>query len=117
MASNDYHVIVYKLLTYLYECLKRDLDPDRAHIQEILDISGAKSEYADYIIGHMYSDGLIQGVDLVPIQRKKYPGIKYLQDFAITPLGIEYLQSNSMMARAMAFLKDAKDIIPWSYFM
>ena len=28
MASNDYFVIVHKILTYLYECLKSDKDID-----------------------------------------------------------------------------------------
>ena len=28
MAANDYHVIVYEILAYLYDCLKNGIDPD-----------------------------------------------------------------------------------------
>ena len=34
MAANDYHVIVYQILAYLYSCLKDGVDVDLASIEQ-----------------------------------------------------------------------------------
>ena len=34
MAANDYHVIVYQILAYLYACLKDGVDIDLASIEQ-----------------------------------------------------------------------------------
>ena len=34
MAANDYHVIVYQILAYLYSCLKDGVDVDLASIEK-----------------------------------------------------------------------------------
>ena len=42
MAANDYHVIVYQILAYLYACLKDGVDVDLASIDQYDD---HKSDY------------------------------------------------------------------------
>ena len=113
MAKNDYFVIVYKVLGYLYDCLKKGLDPNLNYLDQIFEASNIGSDYSDYIYSSMYKEGLIQGISLISMQNKKFPGIKFLQDFTITPLGIEYLQNNSSMAKAAEYLKSINDILPW----
>lgn len=113
MAKNDYFVIVYKVLSYLYDCLKKSTDPDLNYLEQLFEASRVGADYSDYIYSSLYRDGLIQGVALISMSRKKFPGVKFLPSFSITPAGIEYLQNNSMMAKAVDYLKSINDILPW----
>ena len=113
MAKNDYFVIVYKVLGYLYDCLKKGNDPDLNYLEQIFEVSNVGADYSDYIYSHMFEDGLIQGIALISMHGKKFPGIKFMPDFSITPIGIEYLQNNSSMAKAAEYLKSINDILPW----
>lgn len=50
MAANDYHVIVYQILAYLYACLKDGVDVDLASIEQfkektIIQYDDHKSDY------------------------------------------------------------------------
>ncbi len=116
MARNDYFVVVYKILGYLYDCLKKGLDPDQSYLGRLFESSNVGTDYADYIYGQMLKGGLVQGAVQIPIQGKKFQGIKFLPDFSITPLGIEYLQNNSSMAKAAEYLKSINEILPWAIF-
>ena len=102
MAKNDYYVIVYKILSYLYECLKRGIKPD---IEEIsADSSGINinDEYWRYIMVHMLDSGLIEGA--YKIETHEHTGIKFANNFNITPDGITYLQENSAIQNAARML-------------
>ena len=109
MAQNDYFVICYKILSYLYDCLKAGSEISREYLQA--ESFNCPLSYWEYIICHLYDDGYIEGVQMIPIlgQRRSY---KLMPDIAITPKGIEYLQNNSMMAKAKECLKTIKDITP-----
>ena len=47
MVKNDYHVIVCKILKYLYACLKNGEDVDSDKLMDI--IGDLPESYADYI--------------------------------------------------------------------
>ena len=47
MGKNDYHVIVCKILKYLYACLKNGEDVDSDKLMDI--IGDLLESYADYI--------------------------------------------------------------------
>lgn len=89
MAKNDYHVIVYRILLYLYTCLKGGEDVDPKRLDEIALAAGANERYWHYILCSL------------------------LDGACITPRGIEYLTDNSFMAKVRKFLKEAKDIAPF----
>ena len=57
----------------------------------------------------LYKEGCITGINI--IKSAGIQGIKAM-DLKITQKGIEYLQENSVMAKAKDFLKTAKEIIP-----
>lgn len=111
MSKDDYHVIAYRILAYLYECLKEGNYPDIKYISHDSEAVNINLNYWEYIIRHLYADGYIEGVFLGNVVGRKTPMIKF-EDLAITPLGIEYLQDNSAMARARKFLKDLKESVP-----
>lgn len=111
MAKDDYHVIVYKLLAYLYRCLK-----DGEAIQTDLLEPGSRMinvnpNYWGYIMENMQKQGYIEYITLT------FAIGHELMDWdvskcRITPQGIEYLQENRAIKRAYEFLKSIKEIIP-----
>lgn len=110
MAKNDYFVLAYRILIYLYACLKDGGTPDISVISaEELKINDI---YWEYVMRHLYTDGFIEGVTLVPMIGRKTPAIKISESIMITPEGIDFLQSNSAMSKAKEFLKTLKEIIP-----
>lgn len=116
MAKNDYHVIVYYLLSYLYDCLKRGRPLDRNVIRLEAYPEEIDPGYYRYILDHLLKDGLIEGVSIheVPILGQRNASqLRGLDDMCITPAGIAYLQENSMMKKAYETLKAMKEIIPF----
>ena len=108
MAKDDFFVIAYRMLAYLYACMKAGEIPDEDMISpEKLKIS---QRYWNSIVGNLWKAGYIEGVrEFSPLGGETV----YVPDgMVITMRGIEYLQSNSMMEKAKSFLKDLKEIIP-----
>ena len=108
MAKNDYHVIVCRILAYLYACLKSGIDPEKEELLPTrLEI---EPKYWLYIMENLQKQGYISGVYIRQLLGGM-PSIR-LDDIAITPDGIEYLESNSAIERAKNFLKTLKEITP-----
>lgn len=113
MAKDDYHVIVYQILAYLYQCLKKDEAVDKRNLQNNSKYFQINENYWAYIVYHMQTMGLIEGVVFANIDGKPYPIPVNLNNCRITPVGIEYLCDNSFMEKAKNFLKDIKEITPF----
>ena len=111
MARDDYFVFVYKILIYLYDCLKCGKEIDFEYLQPLTKDFPIEKVYFNYIIENVYKSGYIEGVMLVPIPGLAQSGIKYTKSIRITPKGIEYLLDNSMMSRAKDFLKSIKETV------
>lgn len=112
MARDDYFIIAYRILAYLYVCLKEGVPPDISYISADSQAIGINESYWEYIIRHLYEDGYIEGASLIAIAGRSTPGIKLNPDFMITPKGIDFLQNNSTMSKAKEFLKTLKEMIP-----
>ena len=107
MAKNDYFVVAYRILTYLYECFKAGEKPN-------IDFYGAdalkiNNGYWVNVMESLYNEGCIIGINI--INSAGIQGIKAM-DLKITQKGIEYLQENSAMAKAKKFLKELKSTTP-----
>lgn len=111
MARDDYFVIVYKILVYLYKCLKNGETADIVNILTA-ETYGVPESYFEYIIIELLDSGYIKGVSTINVLGKSTPCIKFTKDIMIKPKGIEYLQENSMVAKAKNFLKEVKEIVP-----
>lgn len=96
MEKDDYYVVVCRILSYLYDCLKKGNDVDIEQISfETLNI---KQSYYEYIIKHMIQDGYLEVCDI--------------DDIMITPKGIEFLEDNLKMKKAIEFLRTLKETVP-----
>jgi hypothetical protein len=109
MAKDDFFVIAYKIMAYLYACMKAgeepqcdEISPERFNIPE---------KYWYDIITNLYNKGYIDGVKEVHAPWQKQT-IYRTYNTVITIEGIEYLENNSTMAKAKETLKDLKAMIP-----
>ena len=109
MAQNDYFVIVYQVLKYLYDCLKAGEKPEAEYL--VASTYNIPENYWAYILLSLINEEYVKGV---VINRTK-DGVLFgdLQEVIITPKGIEYLFENSLIEKAKKTLKDVKDMIPF----
>lgn len=104
MAKDDYMVIVYKILSYLYECLKAGKSPDPADYCWNCDMFQIPQAYWESIMEELINNGYIKGAAVIrPIVRSG-PAIKTGAQIAITLASADYLENNSTMSKARAFL-------------
>ena len=112
MAKDDYHVIVYQVLAYLYTQLKAGVPVDPELLKPESKYLGINEAYWSYVMENLYSQGYIAGITIT----KAWGGVKIidgLESCQITPRGIEYLCDNSFLSKAKEFLKDIKAIVPF----
>lgn len=112
MAKDDYHVIVYKILAYLYVQLKNGESIEKNCLTHDGVLFNINYQYWTYIMKNMLEQGYIQGIT-VTMPWGKDTIIEDLEYCEITPKGIEYLCDNSFMEKAKSFLKDIKEITPF----
>ena len=115
MAKDDYHVIVYQILSYLYQQLKAGTPVDEQKLSAE-SLFGIPEKYRDYILKNLLSDGYIAGVSVHEsryINGQTHIKFLHLDKCEITPKGIEYLTDNSFMNKAKDFFKDVKSMTPF----
>lgn len=112
MAKDDYYVIVYQILAYLYQCLKKGKDVNVDEISADCTMYRINEKYWEYIMVNMYKQNLIEGISLVEIDNYGYK-IARLECCQIMPVGIAYLNENSFIQKAKDLFKDVKDIVPF----
>ncbi len=113
MAKDDYEVIVYQILAYLYHCLKKDIEIDVGYLSNEGKLYNINQKYHQYIFSHLFREGYIEGIEITKAWGEKQPNISNLEGAMITPKGIEYLTDKSFVKKAVALLKDTKGIIPF----
>ena len=113
MAKDDYHVIIYQILSYLYQRLKKGEEVDGKMLSHDGPLFQINKKYWAYIIYHLHESGFVEGGGFVTLDGLDVPMAVHLNDMRKTPAGIEYLCNNSTIAKAKAFLKDIKEIVPF----
>ena len=68
MSSDDYFVLAYKLLAYLYTQLKAGEDVDPAMLVAEGPLLKVPESYRTYILDNLQKRGMIQGVILVKVE-------------------------------------------------
>lgn len=112
MAKNDYHVLVYQILAYLYQCLKKSNKPEKELLLNDSPLLNIDKEYWLYIINNLYDEEYITGLTLVNVDGLDYKLPVMLEKSRITPKGIEYLNNNSAMAQVKKVFNVTKDLLP-----
>lgn len=112
MAKDDYYVIVYKILAYLYVQLKNGEAVDENLILHDGKLFQINHRYWVYILENMTEQGFINGISFT----RPWGAETLVDNLAccqITPVGIDYLCNNGLVEKAKNFLKDIKDITPF----
>lgn len=112
MAQNDYHVIVYRILAYLYAQLKEGKAVDADVISHSGYLCDINYSYWLYIMKSLLEQDYIRGIKVIE-KNDLEPKIIGLKDCFITPKGIEYICDDNMIEKAKAFAngKDVSNLI------
>ena len=111
MAHDDMHVVVFKILSYLYSCMRKGERPCERHLRHDGDVLAIPYRYWATVIKDMLSRGYVEGF----VVTESWGGdpMVAIGEPRITMEGVEFLQSNSMMARALGFLRETKSALPF----
>lgn len=114
MAKDDYFVIAYRILSYLYACFKAGELPDLDMFGD--DALRINTGYWVNVMESLNNEGYVTGAAYIAPLAVAL-NAKYI-DVKITQKGIEFLQDSPKMAeardfvRAKEFLRTVKDTIP-----
>lgn len=97
MPKDDYDVIVFKLLTYLYACLKRTIVFDGEVFAQYIAKAEIAPEYFVDILCMMQEEGLISGLVFKKVWGGNNILVGDISEAKITANGIRYLNENSKM--------------------
>ena len=104
LGNDDYPVIEYKILSYLYACLKSGKDPDARKIDTVA--FGLNGRYWERIILLLAESRKVVGV-------YKDDDDKVVFDkLSITTKGIERLFDSDIMKMAAEFVKSSRSRVP-----
>lgn len=115
MADDDFSVIAFYLLSYLYGCLKRGDKPERSYLRlEVYPFEISES-YLAFIYSELQRKGYIRGAVLfkIPLLGKsgKELVLKSVDDVEITMDGIVYLQNNDQMRKVWRHIQEAGGLL------
>ena len=111
MAKDDYDVIVFKILVYLYAVTKGKEIFIQQKYDKAIDRKNINEEYLLRVYQMMSDEGLIKnakftsawGGDLIPLFAES--------DLMITAKGIHYLEENDKMKKVAGYLAEKADTI------
>lgn len=109
MAKDDYDVIVFKVLTYLYACLKRKIQFSQAGFDKAIHREALNDDYLTDILWMMQEEGQIAGIEIIPAWGDVRVISSELSEMHITAAGIHYLKENGAMQKVYKALTAAAD--------
>lgn len=98
MAKDDVRLIMYKILKYLYECMKNDKETRLEDFSWESKLFVIPQNYWCEVIAMLVEKHLIKGFDVV--KTKDQPLIQTNPPFKITYDGVEFLEENRGMQKA-----------------
>lgn len=109
MAHNDMYVVMYKIIAYLYDCMKKGIAPND-EMWSCMALGIPESYWAS-VVSELADHRFIAGVNVIPYVDGGH--MVSIGRAEVTMEGVAFAQENSMMAKAKAFLQDAKASIPF----
>ena len=111
MVKDDYFVIAFKVLAYLYAVLKSKEVFSQKKYDKAIGKKEINEEYLNRIYKMMSDDGLIEGAVFQKAWGNVYIPLFEENELQITSKGIQFLEENDSMKRAGRFLQDKADVI------
>lgn len=110
MVKNDYFVVIYKILTYLYACLKDGRKVEKEYLLHDGVLFQINYKYWVYIFENLVNEGFIEGISNVTAGGG-YNIKNQLEGCRITPKGILYITDDVIFKEVQMFLSEIKDLI------
>lgn len=110
MAKNDMEVIMYKILRYLYECMKLGVEPELEQFAWNPKLFDIPQSYWCKIIATLVRKGYITGFVVVD-KTKDAPMLQTDRPFEITFEGVQFLEENSRMQKAKEYCAETFNVI------
>ena len=98
MAKDDMHLIIYKILRYLYDCNKKGKTPFFSDMFVAAELSNIPQSYLAQIIEELINAGYIDGCTI--FKAKEVTQINLSENARVTMRGVEYLTENNRMRKA-----------------
>lgn len=111
MAKDDYDVIVYKILAYLYACLKGKTVFDTVVFRKAVVGDDVTEEYLQQILRMMLVEGLIEGLTFTHAWGNDWILISDYSSARIKPNGIHYLTDNGKAKKIKQAILDGAGIV------
>ena len=109
MAKDDYFVIVYKILTYFYECLKAGKKPQAEDYAATCEMFSIPQTYWLQIMRELIEAGYLRDIHIVSVHGGF--GIKAVPTSSITMKGVEFLQTNSGISKARELFQSGFELL------
>lgn len=111
MAKDDFHVIVYRILNYLYKSFKSGIFVDSDVLNEnALEIN---EKYFNDTLTELFENGYIKGIEPKDVKNKSFEKYTITKDTSITMKGIEYLTSSDCIYKAKKFYMGTLPKVPF----
>lgn len=110
MAKDDMRVIMYKILKYLYECMKHDRETRLEDFAWESKLFSIPQSYWCEIMAVLVKRGYIEGFKIID-NTKDSPQIQADRPFKITFDGVDFLEENSGMQKAKAFCAEKFNVV------
>lgn len=109
MASDDFEVLAFKILSYLYRCMKSGKKVDIAALRQLV---GCNETYFGAVVRSLQSKGLVEGFDFDAFSGVVIdsPSIAAMSDPMITMDGAIFVSENSRMRKAKDFVGHAFEV-------
>nr|DAH24801.1 MAG TPA: YjcQ protein [Caudoviricetes sp.] len=109
MASDDFEVIAFKILSYLYRCLKNG---KKVYIAALRQLVGCNEAYFGAVVRSIQSKGLVEGFDFDTFSGVLIdpPNIVAMSDPMITMDGAIFVSENSRTRKAKDFAGHAFEV-------
>lgn len=104
MARDDFFVVMFKVLTYLYGCLKGKIVFQKEVFLKTVGHDHLNDGVLDRYLKMMADSGYITGISYIQAWGGESILTSDYSDMQITPEGIHYLQENSTMQKVKSFL-------------
>jgi hypothetical protein len=99
MAKDDYDYLVFRILVYLYACLKRKCSYDSRTLARKVAGGDVQEDYFEDVLRMMQEEGLVSGLQFTQAWGREYLLVDGLEQLRITSAGIRYLLDNGKMQK------------------
>ena len=109
MTSDDYEVVAFKVLSYLYACMKAGKRVDVAAMRRL---AGVNEAYFGMVVRGLQDRGLVSGFHFDGLSGCVIdsPDLATMRDPSVTMDGAVYVRENSRMEKVRGFLGHAFDV-------